>query len=259
MEDSDMTFNKIKVQYCSDLHIDVNSLLAWDDMIKPFADILIIAGDTCQISYRLLPKFLKWCSEQFKLIIFVPGNHEYYNNKLNIEECDMGLNILCEKFDNIFFGQKLIHYLSDNVVLLTCTLWTNIDGVEQRVRKHMNDFSKIPEMNILKWKDLHNDHLNWLEKQITYLREQNDKLKILVITHHAPLSRHTSAEQYEGTLENKAFVNELDELVLKTDGWIFGHTHHKTIINFNGIYVMSNPVGYRFEKLEYDKSCCFEI
>ncbi len=250
----------LRLQYTSDLHIDINKYDNWKKFLVPSAEVLVLAGDIAQADNHKLSKFLKWCTSLdggWKTVIFLPGNHEYYqkrNSKNSIEETDEKLRTMCEASGVIFAQELDIQIPGTEYHLLACTLWTNIDQHEATVRQRMSDFSKIPGLDIMKWKELNKRHLEWLQAKI----EQYGK-KSIVVTHHSPLLYGTSKPEHEGTSGDRGFVNDLPHLVEKVGCWIFGHTHHKTNLLHEGVPVLSNPAGYRGEHKNYDPSCVVSL
>lgn len=71
----------MKVQICSDLHLEFSENRKWlkDNPLNPKGEILIIAGDTYYLNrnYAKLD-FIKRVSDEFKAVYLIPGNHEYY-------------------------------------------------------------------------------------------------------------------------------------------------------------------------------------
>ena len=45
-------------------------------------DVLVFAGDTGYLRDRTLPnlKFWKWASANYREVLLIPGNHEFYGN-----------------------------------------------------------------------------------------------------------------------------------------------------------------------------------
>jgi len=251
-----------RIQYISDVHLDINGQTSFSDLLKPAGDILILAGDISSPLYHKLPKFLKWCRERWDKVVLVPGNHEYYNakGKYNMVEVEGKLGDICQK-SGVIFAQKSVVPLRPDLYLLACTLWSDIDGAEIVVRNRMNDFRMIPGMNIEKWKEIYTNHVNWLAENI----EKYDG-DVVVVTHHAPLLYGTADPFYEGTFSNQAYASDLGHLVKKTKGWIFGHTHHYTDIIYpegaepgSGTPVLSNPSGYRHEDTGYKLDKVLEL
>ncbi len=263
-----MNTTRVRIQYISDIHLDINGTSLWSDFLKPVGDVLILAGDISSPTYPKLPKFLKWCSQRWDKVIFTPGNHEYYNRKgkFKMNDIEKKLESVCQE-NGIIFAQKSVIPLRPDLHLLVCTLWSDINGAEQTVRHRMNDFSMIPDMNIEKWKETYADHVSWLSEKI----DEYDG-NVVVVTHHAPLLHGTSNPFYEGTFGNQAFASDLGHLVAKTKGWIFGHTHHYTDMLYpgkdrgplgsekgTGVPVLSNPLGYRHENTGYKTDRVLEI
>ena len=91
-------------QIVSDLHIEYKSNDVPDPLtlITPSADILILAGDIGSFyQYDQLKTFLINLCPYFKVVVYVPGNHEYYNKTKNHDD-------ELQLFLNIFL---LIHFL----------------------------------------------------------------------------------------------------------------------------------------------------
>src|SRR6056300_571740 len=71
----------VRIQIASDLHIEYDNDGIVDPLnyITPSADVLVLAGDIGSFyKYEQLHNFLSRISEYFKYVIYVPGNHEYY-------------------------------------------------------------------------------------------------------------------------------------------------------------------------------------
>lgn len=66
-------------QIVSDLHADVS---LYPDIISPQPNtILIVAGDIGRVEDDNYHSCLKWLCSNFKMVILVPGNHEFYSTK----------------------------------------------------------------------------------------------------------------------------------------------------------------------------------
>ena len=87
--------NNVKVDYISDLHLCFylnagdngfdkrESKQFVDEKILPKVngEILVVAGDICEFSDSVVD-FLNFCSDYYKMVYFVAGNHEYYLSRL---------------------------------------------------------------------------------------------------------------------------------------------------------------------------------
>ncbi len=85
---------------------------------------------------------------------------------------------------------------------------------------------------------------------------------MIVMTHHAPTTKRTSAPEYEGSAINCAFATDLDHLfAAPVRAWFYGHTHYSNDQNFNGVRVVSNQHGYFMHKEHtgYRKEMVVEI
>ena len=67
----------VRIQYASDIHLEIRPS-KFRRILTPVGDILILAGDIGHPFRRTYAQFLDWCSRNFKHVILVPGNHEYY-------------------------------------------------------------------------------------------------------------------------------------------------------------------------------------
>lgn len=72
----------MKIQYMSDLHMEFadNSKYLKNNELPVTGDILVLAGDTFYLNNTIAPlsRFWKWASANYRQVLLVPGNHEYY-------------------------------------------------------------------------------------------------------------------------------------------------------------------------------------
>jgi len=105
---------------------------------------------------------------------------------------------------------------------------------------------------------MHEQHVKWLKVEL-------DKARILgktaiVLTHHAPITRNTSAPKHIGSPLSSAFASDLSNLISSPVGlWVYGHTHHSNSQNINNVPVVSNQAGYPGEGVDYSDSMVIEI
>ena len=73
----------MKIQYMSDLHFEFreNSRYIKHNGFPVTGDILVLAGDIFYLKDRAAPlgNFWEWASKNYRQVLIVPGNHEYYN------------------------------------------------------------------------------------------------------------------------------------------------------------------------------------
>ena len=223
----------MKVQILSDLHLEffkygkidfIESLIPEESV-----DVLVLAGD---ISTKFsLKEDLKVFCDNWKNVVFISGNHEYYNSGFKeIGDILSGLeasnlNVLNDSFVEIE-GQRFIG----------STLWFP-DGPYNAIQsKHLNDFSKI--------KDFSNEIYarNFTAREFLSKEVRSEDI---VISHHFPLERSV-ADQYRNSLFNCFFLCDMSELISNKNPklWIHGHTHGSFDYNEGETRVICNPFGY---------------
>lgn len=230
----------MRLHILSDLHVEV----------APFAppetgaDAVVLAGDIHNGT-----EGLDWAVRAFpgKRIVYVPGNHEYYDGELGAtaralvrHAARLGVTLL----DN---AEAVI----DGVRMVGTTLWTDfcLDGAERRTevmalaRPYIVDFRAIrdgdgpftPEASV----DLHLSARAWLEARLAVPFDG----KTVVVTHHAPHPGSVHA-RFSGHPANGGFVSNLEPLMGRAVLWIHGHTHNSFDYRVNGTRVVCNPRGY---------------
>ncbi|MDZ4759234.1 MAG: metallophosphoesterase [Bacteroidota bacterium] len=90
----------MKIQYCSDLHLEFSENKAFlkEFPIKSVGDILLLAGDIVPFASMDKHKdFFNFCADNFETVYWLPGNHEYDHFDL-AKKC----GVLNEKIKTIF-------------------------------------------------------------------------------------------------------------------------------------------------------------
>ena len=203
--------------------------------------------------------FLKRCSFQFPHVIYVAGNHEFYNGKWT-----QSLKTLaneCAKFPNVYFleaGSKKI----DDVTFIGGTLWTDMNKGDpltlHAVRDMMNDFRVIKKdlegYTNLKPHDTVMRHKQMLGYIKTVVAERPDE-KFVVVGHHSPSFQSVHEGYKSETLMNGAYHSDLSEFILDRPQiklWVHGHTHHPFDYMIGETRVVCNPRGYESDGYSED-------
>lgn len=267
------TENSIRIQYCSDLHIEHNT--NYNFSIDPNAQILIVAGDiiTCSPLERMI-HFLNLISKYYEFIIIVPGNHEYYGRFLNET-----FQQIEEEIENVIVLQcsSIIVQINDiNVRILGCTLWT---GILYPSAYYMNDYNyivysnensignTIEKLSIDHVINEHAEHIIWLYDELNYILNQKEK-NVIIVTHHAPSYQSLDSSRDKGLYCAYATENLLENMydyfehkINNTIYWIHGHVHQTLDYNVGEFNVLCNPLGYDGENqnhctkfIEYSKT-----
>jgi predicted phosphohydrolase len=252
----------MKIQYCSDLHLEFpeNKEYLLKNPIDPQADILILAGDIMPFATMDRHQdFLDYISERFKLIYWLPGNHEYYQSDINIRS-----GILNEKIrENVFLVNNCTKEVS-GIYLIFSTLWSHISPEQQfSIQRGMSDFKIIKDHDRL----FNTEHYNLLHQQsLQFIKEAVVKLKNekkVVVTHHVPTSLNYP-QQYVNSPINDGFRTNLTDYIEKSgvSYWLYGH-HHCNIGDFQigTTQLLTNQLGYvhHFEHREFNPKATFQI
>jgi predicted phosphohydrolase len=239
----------MKIQYNSDIHLELMNAREQDLFLQkwrkyPPADVLVLAGDIgnpFQDSYK---KFLQICSETYPKVFLIAGNHEFYTNTIP-ETLDQIRRIVTE-FPTISF----LHNSSDlyqGILWIGTTLWSSIENPLHTI----NDTRVIQNFTVDDYKKLHTESVTFLNSFLASIKDP-----CILITHHLPLYQlihpHYRTPAYEKY--NQWFASRLDSLVESSahcvKGWVYGHTHTGTVLNYYGVRFYCNPLGYQGESAE---------
>lgn len=253
----------MKIQYCSDLHLEFYENLRY---MKSFAfgvagDILIISGDIGYLSDKNIErlKLWKWMSERYRQVLMVAGNHEFYNNG---DIAAMGESWQKMLLPNVGYYHNRVVRIDDTDFILS-TLWSRIPPMDEMVvQSGMNDYRQILyKRHRLTAKDITDE----FEKNFAFIQEsveRSDAEKIVVVTHHLPTFAAID-ERYCGDPLNVAFATELGNYIAdsRINVWIYGHAHHQTDLMIGDTHLVSNPLGYVFEgeNVAFNGSAFIEI
>jgi len=222
------------------------------------SDVIILAGDIGE-----WVNGLEWARNYFKnkTIIYILGNHEYYDCDLNII---YELKLKAREYDIHLLDNDSV--IIDGVRFLGATLWTDFNGFSDiavtEAIKTINDYryikcsdwwsgknNKQQAMQLMdsistkNYKEemfspavaylLHKKALAWLDCE---LNKEHDG-KTVVISHHAPTINTTTNHSYGSKLEK--FIEQK-----KIDIWCHGHIHQSCDYEISGTRIVCNARGY---------------
>lgn len=255
----------VRIQLCSDLHLERNSkhIVASRYVSHvPGTDILVLAGDILSIKDTRYFDFLKQVSPLYKTILIVFGNHEYYKTNFY----DMALNV--QKFKDTLKTEGLtgVTVLDRNaitigdIVFIGATLWSYIPKRAEPMCEYMvNDYYKILGFSVAKSNSLHDLDKTYIEDTIQYSKLNHPERKICVITHHPPIRSGVQDEKFGNTVLDFAFTNNLGSLAEKVDLWLCGHTHYCAKVRHKKCTIVLNCHGYRSERTGYKNDLVLEL
>ncbi|KAK4208926.1 hypothetical protein QBC37DRAFT_475766 [Rhypophila decipiens] len=217
----------MKIQILSDLHLESPKSYTGDGAfdIAPKAPYLALLGD---IGYAVQHKneylaFLEAQLYRFKVVLLVPGNHEWEFILLN--------------------RNTYIPASHPEIAILGCPLFSNIPlSSSDEITYRLSDFN--PEIGTSNWtvsthNSAHKQDLFWLNYTVSALEHANRRIKkIVILTHWAPTRdnravdpahyRDEKGREKENILVS-AFSTDLSgQACFKTGKvkvWAFGHTH----------------------------------
>ena len=236
----------MKIQYASDLHLELtpNARYVRSNPLDVTGEVLVLAGDICNLMGATLPcnEFWEWASANYREVLIVPGNHEYYQNYDILADGDSWSH---EILPNVHYHQNKVVRI-DNVDFILSTLWSRIDPeAESIIHRGMPDFRQIMyDGHRLTPTDYNTEHakcLSFIRKSVA----ESTAERIVVVTHHLP-SLAVVAPQHKGRLLNSAFATELGDFIAdsRIDAWIFGHSHANIDATIGNTRIVCNQLGY---------------
>lgn len=215
------TTQTMKIFVLSDVHLEHKTTIDVESM--PKADVLVLAGDIGYLNHVSTTTFLKQVSAKYPHVLFVPGNHEYWN-EMNDEQMEE----VCAKYNIIMLQNDMVEV--EGVKFAGTTLWSHLDGVTSKSVSQQNDFRFIPNFCTKEW-------VKRFETAKVFLDSvQAD----VVITHHAPLIQSVPPK-FKGHVSNGFYCTNMLPLQNKPKVWCFGHTHHPFCAKIQGTTFVSNP------------------
>lgn len=259
----------MKLALVSDIHLEFGPI---NFQNTENADVLILSGDIL-ISQELhdFPKdttvvnnisdrynkvkiyrdFLQFCSDNFKHVIYVAGNHEFYHGKFPI-----GIRYLREEaknYSNVYFMENDTMKI-DDVLFIGCTLWTDMNRNDPitvyQVSEYMNDYRIIRNSDKNYRKLSSRDTLERNTESFKFISDtvkNNPNEKIVVVTHMSPSRQSTHPRYKDDYHTNGGYSSQYDEFIMDNPQikvWTHGHTHDSYDYTIGTTRILCNPRGY---------------
>lgn len=250
-------------QYISDIHLEYKTSIPY---IKKVADNLFLVGDIGHPGTFLFDKFLKRCSETYKNVFLVYGNHEYYSvlrgKHKKIETMQQKLDYAKDFPQNVYFlnnscvyfhvHNQTVKYNLDTlddkknyVKIIGSTLWSNRGPTANNFKNIYMDDGQLLTFEFQS--QLFHNSKYYLINEL--YKEDVDSIILTHYTTHVC----TNSNAY---LDNKD-TNHIRELFLhsKLIACVNGHTHASidTIAPGTDIKLLANCFGYKTEPQEIVK------
>ncbi|EQL03519.1 hypothetical protein G6O67_000508 [Ophiocordyceps sinensis] len=250
------------LQIMSDLHLEAPKAYDYFD-IRPRAPYLALLGDIGNVvshreDYR---EFLTRLLTQFRVVLFVPGNHEAYHSDWpstlsTLRAFEQGVRSDSSLGEFVLLDRAAHHLPREKTVILGCSLFSRVPPEsERRVSMGLNDFYQIDDWDTKAHNDAHARDLAWLNSQVAELEGTDNK--IVILTHWSP-TRHVDAVEprHAASPIMTAFSTDLsEERCFKSPSvrlWAFGHTHYNCDVQVDRgqgaptLRLLTNQRGYYF-------------
>lgn len=231
----------INVQLMSDVHLEFHADEG-ESFVKSLdprgVDVLVLAGDV--VTASLLRKGLELFCRHYAnaIVLYVPGNHDYYGS--NPADVQAKLGLLQSRLKNLRVLQNSVEVIS-GVRFAGTTLWFRDDPDNRKLAFFLHDFRMIGGFDPWVYEQ------NRKAEAFIHANMASMEPADIVITHHLP-SVLCVAREYEGSPYNRFFVAPIaDELPKQPKFWFFGHTHTAVDMMYDGCRFLCNPLGYPHE------------
>jgi DNA repair exonuclease SbcCD nuclease subunit len=239
------------------------------------ADVLILSGDICVAEYfnyssftpqrdraKKFYEFFKYCSEEFKNVIYIVGNHEHYYG--NINTTVQNLRLFLNDFENIHLLDNEAKVI-DDVCFVGGTLWTDVGNnnpiAEFKLAQSLNDFRLIKNVDDRNFSPYDSTVLHAQFKQFIS-KTADEHEKVVVVGHHAP-SFNSVAERFKDDYYlNFGFYSNLESFIIDHPTitlWTHGHMHNCSDYHIGTTRVVCNPRGYNDENRDFNPDLILEI
>jgi hypothetical protein len=227
----------VHIQYASDLHVDdFPKGTPFASFLTPVAPILVLAGDIANVWDPIFSNFIAWCSNNWYLVLFIAGNHEYYDKsgaRHSMEQAEVELRAVAARFPNVVYLQNGASYVipGTHIRFVGATLWSDVDpAIWAQIAGRKGDFRHIYVQSGL--------HVRQQHPADAVARHALHKLQLfralapwwpdetlIVITHHMP-TWELLEEHYKGEALCSCYASHDDDLLVPSIfAWICGHSH----------------------------------
>jgi len=253
----------------SDLHLEFGYLPL------PGGDTLVLAGDIAEIRtivrdhkcwvddgcpINMPGKYVAWDFVRYELakyknVLWVFGNHEFYNSEFNSARDELNNLLIAEELTHIRVLENSVVDI-EGVKFIGCTLWTDMNKGDAitlaSIKRMMNDYRCIKHHGGGVWRKLdpidtvkcHQTSVEYLKQELS-LTTANDR--VVLVTHHAPSTASIHPEYRRDIITNGAYASDLSELILDHPqilACVHGHIHYAQEYLIGSTRVISNPRGY---------------
>ena len=182
----------MRIQYASDLHIELWPKTTFEETLRPEADYLVLCGDISIPEHPNYTKFLEYVSEFWKYVFYIPGLCEMKQSyEVFLQKCSTFKNIIV-----LYKKSFLLKDENDTILIVGVPLMTR------------------------KYNEMFDENRHYLERVI-----KRSEHPILVCSYYAPFTWMYDEDIVKNPSETIP-EQELEKLITKPVlAWIVGHIH----------------------------------
>jgi predicted phosphodiesterase len=257
----------MRIQYASDLHLELWLKTTFDETLEPKADYLVLCGDIAKLDNPNLRAFLEYISERWKKIFWIPGNEEIWKTSNVANYSIYKMEELVSSYKNIYVLYKKTYLLEDNsekLLLVGLSLWHKSRN-DVKLQYHNNYYIRTIDTPV-------NEHIFNKEhkEQLTFLENilKEPKYPLLIASYYSPFTWYNEEDWIQ---EPKYAIIDRDVEKLITYpiiAWICGHNHlpieytrrYNLLTGYEGsVLFISNPRGKPKKNPYYRKEAVVKL
>jgi predicted phosphodiesterase len=270
----------MKIKLWSDIHLEF-SKHAFSHILVPNPEhkemTLVLAGDIDVGPFG--QAFIDAACAEFKYVLRVFGNHEFYSQQFD--------EVIADWTKYELEGPKNFHLLHndtrylDGVRFIGGTMWTSFDNnnplvvMEAMRLVSSGRYGDIPRRRMSDYEEIWNDGkvitpeftTGEHYKFIDFLFKETDKPfdgPTVIVTHHSPGNVIKRLGRSSDLLDH-CYYADLEGLIGSSENfpklWLHGHTHRNADYLINETRVVCNPFGYYNVKTNhgFDRDLVIEV
>jgi predicted phosphohydrolase len=204
----------------------------------PGLDFLLVPGDIvvpARQGQETTQAALAFLAQQARHVIYLAGNHEYYNAAREKAESTLGA-CMPPNFHWLRNTEETV----DGVHFFGGVMWFPYNSRNPIYENQLNDFRLIRRFR------------EWVYEENALFADAARKMitpGTIVLSHHVP-SYQCVHPQFRGDELNRFFVCEMAPLIeeKRPTLWVYGHAHLAHRCQIGKTNVVANPFGYPHER-----------
>lgn len=240
--------------------------------------VLVLAGDIWDNRRYLKRKYqaasapyqdswLSLVAKQFKYVVLVLGNHDYWGQNIDYEPQALKKELSRQNIKNVYVLENEAVIL-DHVKFVGATLWTDFNGKDTDLMystiRYRNDYKHIRQKasyRKINPTGIYEHHMT-SRSFIFNNAHKEDGQKLIVVSHMAP-SLQSTAVEFHARPQNSLYFSSLEPEIEKNnqiDYWLHGHVHNSSDYMIGSTRVLANPRGYpNEEQTSFDEEYRLEL